>query len=379
MELPQFNPDGTGPQGTAGIPPDEIRQALREVAGNPNAGTELITGSMKPEDTAGAQAILAAETSRILGDLGVTQEQATPQQTPATQPDTSQQQPPAVQQQAPSSEPAAAVPAGSDLESRISAVREKYKGNVDEIAKAYIHTDAARTRAQQNLSTVESQVLRELGEVKAQLASFAPKPTPEPPLFQTFPKDTSPTPQATPQPQPQPGDEDFYSQMRKMMREEIQTNLIALKQAEIRQRRDEEFQKQVKATEGEVQRLRPIIVSLYNEDRELYDSLPPEAQHRLLLKNAKDREMALAGYEIYNEVMGNPPGNGQVRQAPGPGASLPSQGATTRSIATPTPANGDYSRTQNMKQLWRSTDGSVDEERVMMNVFKERGVGEDIR
>jgi len=376
MELPDFDPSGKGPQGTGGIPPESMRQGLQEVAQNPNSGVDLITGSLRVEDTPGVQRVLDNEAQRVLSELGVLPpQQVATAQAPVT-PETPAFTQPPVQQQAPVSGPAATAPSSDDLAARIARVKEKYGGNVDEIAKAYVHTDAARTRTQQGAASLESRILAELSEMRTMFTQRQP----EPPTMRDFLKETAPPPPVS-VPQPTGDDADFYTRVEGIVNKAVQTNLIALKEAEISQKRQEAFQKQLDDSRSEATRLKPIILGIYNEDRALYDSLPSDAQYRLLLKNAKDREMALTGLEIYNEVMGNGtrPGHVGVQPAPTQGASLPSPGSAARIINAPvTPPNGNWGATPGMKDLWSSADGSVDETRKLMRVLAERGIGDHL-
>jgi hypothetical protein len=374
MELPQFNSQATGPQGTAGIPPERFQEALQR------RGVDLIGANMRPEDSQAVQAVLDQEAAALQAQQQPHQNVAP--QAPVIAPDTPQGTPPAPR----------ATPQ-DDLMGRIATVREKYQ-TFDELAKAHVHATAGMTQAQQERNGEIATLSREIAGLKAQIAmATAPTPQRQPSYEDAFqPPQGQPGPQQArtqpPQGHPQPGQaaSGFWDNpegvIEGIVQRQVQSNLIAMKEAEARMDRTKRFEDEKRTNAADITRLQPRIQQLYGEFSDVYDSMPADRALALALKTARAEEAADAGRWLYSQMPGGalpnagntaPDGNGV------PLGALPGGGSSGRQVTPPGPPQGNWGNTVGMKQLWNSGDGSVNETRALTEVLRERGFGEDVK
>lgn len=387
MELPEFNPAGTGPQGEGGIPPESIRQGLRDT------GTDLIGANMSPEDSPAAQAILQSEAAALLEAQGI----ADPTQAPAS-PDTPttptpQAQPPV----APAAKEHPPGPPTPDPDSFAEKVRRslaKYSGNPEELAKANVHANDARTKAEQERNTRIRDLERQVEELGTR---SAPPPYQQypPPAYQPAPA-YSPAPEAAP-PAPAHAEEatagsiwenpqGFKREILDGVQKTIQDNLVSYAQAQNRAQEEEQTRRITAENSAEMERLRPTMRRIYESDAELYSQMPQSRVLGSLLRQARNEEKAHRADLLFEEMGGivgeTPNGNSGDPQTFG---SVPVSGATSARHAAPgtppgaAPANGNWSDTPGFKRLWATKSGSTDEHKTMMDVLRERNFYEDFR
>ncbi len=382
MDLPTFNGQGTGPQGTGGIPPEEVRLGLQR------AGQDLAGSQLGPEDTPAAQAILDHEAEGIMRSLGVMgpppPTQSAPQGQPAAPPGTPAAAVPQatptggdgrIAQPAQVPGPQGTAPGQDDLSARIRSVTQKYGGDFDKLAAAYAHTDAARTQAQQDRGILE----RQIGELQGQvgtLTSLMEESLSGQPRLPGSPAG-APVGSETVTPEQFFADPAGHSARitERVMKEHLGSFITAQQRVE----EGRSFQTWTESHAQELDRLRPIMADFYRADPQLYSALPARKATELLLDRARDRETAIIGMRTLQEIGAGPGGPG-LPAAPAPqlGASLP-MGGGGYATRTPTqPQNGDYSRTPGFAHLMRSRMGTVDEDRAMQEVLRERGFGEHI-
>ena len=110
---------------------------------------------------------------------------------------------------------------------------------------------------------------------------------------------------------------------------------------------------------------------LYTEDKAVYDSLPKDMALNKLLKDARTKDIANKGIEVYHWAVNGGLGPTTAPPSPTSGASIPSGGGT-RMAGNPV-NNGNYSKTEGMKRLWKVAGGGTDEDMALMQVLKERG------
>lgn len=367
MELPEFNGSGTGPQGTGGIPPEEIRQGLR------GDGAALIESQIQPEDSPAAQRVLSRAVDTVMADLGLHPD-PTPQQQPAApaQPDTPQNIPPAAAEPSPTR-------ATDPMAERIAAIRAKYPNN-DELAKAYLHTDAARTRAQQErngdiaelregFNTLSRSVMRLAEVLPAGGGGYQP---------------AQPGRAAQPEANAAPITAEAFFQdplthIQTAVDRSVQQNLLAFQEAQRRQTAEQKLVDFQRQHQDEIAQLRPVMREIYATRQHLYEGLSQDAIMDDLLERARDKAAARQLAET-NQMLMDPTWPGNLPSAsvpsPGPGAAgLNSGGGGAR------PVNGgvtDWSNTPAMQRLWRSRDGGVNENAAITDILKERGFGDHI-
>jgi hypothetical protein len=274
------------------------------------------------------------------------------------------------------------------IEDRIRAVQQKYGGSFEKAAEALVHSEAARTRAQQDRSGDIAALRNEFRESTSRLeglilgqgrpASPAMRPgngqvgygavpgnpgngvpTVDPALFQNDPATA------------------VAMVVGPIVEETVarygRAQIDALAQRDLRIKQ-EQWQTQQR---DRLQKLRPLMEQIYSEKPHLYEHLHPQHRDELLFEAAQDRAKALQGQAFYAEIEalgldGTPGGS----PAPPQTGALPgSAGAGAR---RPGPApTGDWGNTRNMNRLWRSTT-ETDEMRAATDILKERGFGEQI-
>jgi len=369
-QLPEF-PNGrevTAESAVPGIPPESFTQALRD------SGTQLIESTKRPEDAPAVQAALQAEVDTLAGQLGHEQPPVAPT-APAPPPDTSQ-----VPQGAPAPPTAGPSSPGTppdDMADRIRRVLEKYS-SPEELAKAYVHTDAARTRSQQDrssdisalrseLSTLRSEVSQRYADTRDMFQRSGPERVP------STPQETSEIPDEA---------EEFFKKPKqnigRLVDEVVQRHLTAYNEAQRINNDEQKFVRLREQQSADIERLRPIMNDMYYQEQDLYESLPKDRSLNLLLQRAKERDEALRARQFYSEIKDSIGPNGtpaEPNAAPGTTGALP-QGMPGRRAAQTTPS--DWSNTQNFNKLWKTRSDSTEEMKSITEILKERGFGEDI-
>ncbi len=357
-QLPEFPQGGVArvENGNQGIPPESFTQALTD------SGHQLLTSTKRPEDNPAVQAAMQAEVDALARGMGLDQQPVQPQPVPG-QPET-----PIRPLQAPGMAPTSPQKPPDDLSERIRRVMEKYS-STEELAKAYIHTDAARTRSEQ-MRSAEIQALR--GEIQSLRTEL-------PQRYAQAPNTAPPRPPAAVAPEEDA--EAFFknpaANIRSLVNEVVGTHLSAYNEAQRRFVEQQQFDRLRSDMQKDIDRLKPFMDEVYAKDRDLYDALPQDRALTLLVDRARDREEAYRAKAYHQEITQLLGGNG----TPAPGAapaqtgSLPGGTAVRRVETSP---NGGWSNTPNFNRLWKSRSDSVDEMGAITDILKERGFGEDI-
>ena len=376
-DLPNFPQGGIGraESGNQGIPPERFQQALLD------QGVRLIADSKRPEDTPAVQEALGASVDALLQQMGHALPPA-PSNAPMAPaaPDT---------QQAASYAPAPAdtaarspEPSGPITPDRIRRALEKYS-SPEELAKAYLHTDAARTRAQQDRSHELSSLRSTVETLSQEISSLRTAAQNMQPGQHPGSTPANPTASMT-----QEEAEDFWrnpAKMKDWMSEVVRDHLMAYTDAQAQHQQEVSFEEYRRQKASEIQALRPFMDEVYQEDRNVFESLNQKTALELLLKRAREREEAVRGRLFYEEMRTMTGGNGAPtpgipNAAPGTTGSLPNVGSGMSRVhnAQNTPPGGDWSKTRSMDRLWKSRSDSTDEMSAITDILKERGFGEDI-
>ena len=336
MDLPVFNGQATGPQGIGSLAID-----------------------LPPEEAPDVQKVISDEAGALAARLGLVE---------SPQPEV---------QATPSSQPQAEAPAqpasDADMADRIRKVREKY-GDLDQLAKAYVHTDQARRKAQTDRSGEISDLKQTVENMRAEMAAFlTPRPS-HPNMIDLLPQATGIAPPA--------GDaEEFWknpaANITSIVQSTVQQNLLAYEQAKQQQAHAERAQKFMDDKRSEMDAYRPLMIEIYQRRRGTFDKLPVEEAADLLLEQAKATAASLKAAQFYNEISGleGKPGGQPVQAAPG-AAGLPSGGTSARSQQQ---APASWSDTAAAKRLMRSRGESTDETRALLDVLAERGFGDHVK
>lgn len=271
------------------------------------------------------------------------------------------------------------------LEDRIRAVSNKYGGSFERLAEAHVHSEAGRTRAQQErngeIAALRDQMSRLESAIReGRNAAPAMRPVngqgygavpvaPGNGAALDFQNDPVGAITAT-----------VGAAVGPMIEEAVgrHTRAVVDTLAQVRQMdRAEAFRAQRAA---DLTRVRPLMDQIYSEDPDLYRGLHQEHAERLLFKAALDREQALRGQAFYremNEALGVNGGTPGASPAPPQGGAIPgSGGAAARRPGTA--PNGDWGNTPAMNRLWRSPSDSVTEMRNVVDALAERGQGDYI-
>lgn len=363
-DLPTFPQGGVAraENGNQGIPPDTFQTALHD------AGSTLLTSNKRPEDSPAVQAALGAAVDTLTQQLGLTAQPAA-QPTPAYVPDTSQSQ----GFGAPAPGPSSAN--SGDLSERIRRVMEKYS-SPEEIAKAYVHTDAARTQAQQQRAGEIAALRGQIERLEQLLIERNAAPAYAP---QQHPGNGQPTGPGSPVSQSRDPEEFFkdpYGNIGRLMDETITRHLSAYSEAQARLLEAQQFDRMRGEREKEIAELKPFMDEIYVKDRDLYEALPQDRALNLLLERARDRKEAFRARTYHQEISQILGGQGiPANAAPGQTGALPSGGGVAR--RTTEPANGNWSNTPAMDRLWKSRSDGIDEMRAVTDILRERGFHEN--
>lgn len=375
MQLPNFNTEGQGPQGTGGIPPESIRQVPRDM------GQDLSGSQLKPEDSPAAQQVLQREVDALLGLPSTPLAPVGQPQAPAQAPTTpvAAQAPPASPEQPPAQ--AGITSPEAQKVAAIHSIISKYGGNVEEVAKAYLEANTARHAIARErngeISELQTTVKNLYEMVATALMPRTQAPGPEE-YFQPQPQQ----PQVpTNGGQPQVAADFFQSPepvIERIVGKVVRENMLAAEAARTRAAEIEKFNSTVASKKAELDRLGPIVQRIYQQHREVYSKMSDVAALDDLLDRAKKEELL----NTTSQIFANLQAQGVI--APGtavpslsPGASLPMGGGTLRTPgeAGQAPPGGNWSATPGMQRLMRSTDGSQDELAAATKVLEERGFG----
>lgn len=373
--LPEFTQGGVGrpEMGSQGIPLESF-QAPPENPGQ--------AGAMPPA----AEALIGREVDTLMGV-----QPTPPPQPAASAPPIPQPAAPAAPAPWPDAPRVQLNTSERSLEDRIRAVASKYGGNFERLAEAHVHSEAARTRAQQDRNGDVAALRDSVGRLERLIlegrsAAVAPvRPAPNGQGYGTYPVAPTGAPQI---------DAEFFqrdpaaataaviqSTVGPMIEETVSRHNRALVDSLARARQEDRAEMFRNSKAAELNRLRPIMEQLYSEDPNLYAGLYPEHVERLLLKAALDREEALRARAFYGEIQGALGGNGGTPGGPAPpaGGALPASGGASARRPGAGPATGNWSETPGFNRLWRSPSDSVQEMGALTDVLHERGFGEHLQ
>lgn len=368
--LPEFPQGGVAraDSGNMGIPPESFQQALRD------RGVDLIESGKRPEDNPAVARVLSAEVDALAAQMGLAIPPS-PQQpgAPPAMADTRQVAP----QMAPARPadtahgPAAPRVPDADLRAKIDNVMRKYD-SPEAIAKAYVHADAARTRAQMERSNDITALRGEIAQVRDLLESRnAGAFVPPNQAGQGF--DTGFNPQA-------PEEDEYLKKTRAIVNDVVKTHLTAFADAQRRSNQDRSFRSLREQRQADIKRLEPFMDEIYIEERDIFDSLPKDRALDLLIKRAKEREGAYKG-ELYHQDMkailegDTVPGAAPNGSPAGGAGAVPNAGGTARRVEPGSPTNGDWSRTPAFEKLWKARSDSREEDMAVVDILAERGFG----
>jgi len=371
VELQPFNPDGTGPQGSGGIPPEEFSQTLAD------QGTDLVGASRRPEDSAAAQAVLDREVTSLAGQLGVVlppDDRPREPQAPAE---------PATPEAASHAAPAVGDAPPEDLATKIRNVKQKFGGDFGKLAEAYTRSNAEASRMASGLASENAQIRGELAGLNAKLSRIVDHVSGAMPAQGQGPSArTEPTPL-------QIDDETFRERpvesVAQIVRSVVRDEFVAVEQAraridEQRQLRDIERQNQ-----ADIDRLRPVMAEMYRRDPDVYSQMGETRALNFLLERAKEREFANQAAAFYDQFKDIDPDQagapaGAVAPVVGHPGTIQRSGAVSaraRAVAGG-PQNGNWSTTQGMRRLYGQRDGTSSEAGALVDVLRERGHGEHL-
>ena len=373
VELQPFNPDGTGPQGSGGIPPEEFSQTLAD------QGTDLIGASRRPEDSAAAQAVLDREATSLAGQLGVVlppDDRPREPQAPA--------EPATPEAASRAAEPQGAAPPTDDLATKVRKVKEKFGGDFGKLAEAYTRSNAEAGRMASGLASENAQIRGELAGLNAKLSRIVDGIYP----------DHGRQPKARTDPQPIEIDDEKFREnpaasvaeiVRHEVRNVVRDEFVAVEQAraridEQRQLRDIERQNQ-----ADIDRLRPVMAEMYRRDPDVYSQMGETRALNFLLERAKEREFAnqaAAFYDQFKDIDPDQVGAPAGAAAPvvGHHGTIARSGAVSaraRAVAGG-PPNGNWSTTPGMRRLYGQRDGTSSESGALVEVLRERAIGEHL-
>jgi hypothetical protein len=351
MDLPRFNPEGQGAQGTGNIPPEAFRQGLSP------ADLDLLGATTRPEDNPAVQSTMNQQVDAMLAETGL----ATPSEGPGTA---------AVEAESPTTPTPQGQAPEDSRDEKLERLRGKYGDNYDELAKAYLNIN--RTSLQTNQENAD--LRRELSEIKSMLGE----------------RQYSPEQARLPQAEAPLTPDDFYrdpiATTSKIISEQLVGFAQALESQRVNEQRENQFRQTVEKRQTEIERLSPIMEDIAGRRPELYRALPRETALDLLLEQARDREAATRGVALQSELyqtMGWHPATPTNTAPPVGAGGFPVGGvASTRAVAPPqgsgpTPGQG-WANTGAMQRLMRSTPDTSSEDRALNEVLKERQFGEHI-
>lgn len=362
--LPEF-PQGrevTSMDSVPGLPPESFQQALRDT------GVDLISSTKRPEDFPAVQAAMGAQVENFAQQLGEPSQQPA-MQPPAFNPDTAAQ---AVSQPAPNpfQAPSPSRPADT-VADRVQRVMEKYS-SPQEIAKAYVHSERARTQAQQQRNQEIAALRTEMEQMKQSFSAGRYADDTEEAVVGPA-SDLNQVPDDP---------EEFFKKPKenfaRVVDEVVSRRIAQYDEQQGIYAQEMAFEQKRTERAQEIEAFRPIMNELYARRPDFYEDLDKSEALDLLLEQARDRYEAIRASQFYQEMQNatGMAGTPAQQAAPGRGGSLPSGTAAPRRAAGP-PATSDWSQTPAFNRLWKTRSESFDEQQTLMDILKERGVGEN--
>lgn len=370
MDLPEFSNGGeiTSRHGTGGIPPENFQQALRD------QGIDLIESTKRPEDSPAVQAAIAAEIEAAARQMGQAQPPELAQQQVPAEPGTPVPVPPA----APRVQPSPATTPGT-FEDRIRRVMEKYS-SPEQLAQAYDHAQRALTQSGQQRAREIADLRMQVQQLQAEREAYPRYQNPAPPQpTRTEEEDPMPTGHESGVVPDDP--EKFFQRPKKnfqtIMREVIRDEIAQMNEAQRIAQEEAVFEQKREANAKRIEALRPQMNRIYQQDIDLYESLPKDRALDLLLERASERFEAERAQQFFRDLQSEMGGGIPANAAPQTNGALPSGVAQTRRPGSPQSVT-DWSQTPAFNRLWKTRSESWEEDRTIMDILRERGFGEDV-
>jgi hypothetical protein len=321
------------------------------------------------------------------------QEQPQPQPV-ATAPAPAPQQPPAAQAPVQPDTPVAAPAWGvappspgvltpEEMQQRVNTVLQKYGGDPQATARAYVEVTRKATELGQNNAALVGALGPLYQEITNLRDMVARVTAPVPPAA----VGGYPAPVRPPSDPNMPGAESASADeflrdprgnvaqvVREVFRTEMATFTQAQRQAEAERKATDDYYAVYNQNRAEAEALRPVMDQIYAQNATAFQRIPPAERLTMLIQMARDRVDGWNGRQAIQEVQGIFSANGGAATAPpGTSGALPS-GMPARGVpGAQAPRPGDLSRTPAMQRLWRAPGNSLEEDRAVMDVFRERG------
>lgn len=365
--LPEFPNGGevSSRHGAPGLPPESFQQALRD------QGVNLIESTKRPEDLPAVQAAIESQVDTVARQMGQAMPPEFAQQQVPGQPDTPVAQQPAAPRVQPS-------PANQGaFEDRIRRVMEKYS-SPEKLAEAYDHAQRALTQTGQHRARELADMRTHIQDLERRLEERATMYVPPPPAAAAMDPNmpTGHTSGAVPD-----DPEEFFKQpaknFRTLVRDVVRNEIEQLNEASRIAQEETAFESKREANAQRIEALRPFMNQVYQQDIDLYESLPKDRALDILLERASERYEAQRARQLFQELQNEGLMGGPAHAAPQTQGALPSGNGTVRRSGSPQ-AISDWSNTPAFNRLWKSRSESVEEDRSIMDILRERGFGEDI-
>jgi hypothetical protein len=255
---------------------------------------------------------------------------------------------------------------------------QKYGENPEEIAKALVYSNKARTEATQDVSGVARQVAQLANDFQNFRQNFATTPPANPAYRQATGYHDPTEPNSTP-----PIDADAFLRnpigvlgpaIEEITNRVMKENILAYSEAQRQFNKQQRFEQLRAQNSREEAILSPIMDQIYQEMPQIYNRIGQDEAYELLMQQARDRLRGMKGEAFLQEIQQEFGGNG----APIPGqtgGALPRPGVPTARVQPGAPAN--WSETQAFNRLWKSQT-PLEEDRALQAILRERNFGEDI-
>jgi hypothetical protein len=270
------------------------------------------------------------------------------------------------------------------LATKVRKVKEKFGGDFGKLAEAYTRSNAEAGRMASGLASENAQIRGELAGLNAKLSRIVDGIYP----------DQGRQPQARTESQPIEIDDEKFREnpaaavteiVRRETRNVIRDEFVAVEQAraridEQRQLRDIERQNQ-----ADIDRLRPVMAEMYRRDPDVYSQMGETRALNFLLERAKEREFANQAAAFYDQFKDIDPDQagapaGAVAPVMGHPGTIQRSGAVSARAraAAGGPPNGNWSTTPGMRKLYGQRDGTSSESGALVEVLRERAIGEHL-